>query len=192
MARLCRLHGWRDKEAGPACGLRVLHGGLLQPLQQDSPVACHGSGDVGTGSSCALRAGPRSSQRAEPCRGRWSSRPGEFHPGALSEPYLTVSRHTAPPVQPAWDRDQCPIPGFPHHSPGDGKLLCPVHRSSPVAGCSHVRDRTGTPLRSSVITTPSALLQTSPSPCPASVLSRSWGLHLRFSLRIGTTGSHVP
>ncbi len=46
MARLRRLRGWREKEAGPASGLRVLHGGLLQPLWQDGPVACHGSGDV--------------------------------------------------------------------------------------------------------------------------------------------------
>ena len=46
MARLCRLRGWREKEAEPGSGLRVLHGGLLQPLQQDGPVACHGAGDV--------------------------------------------------------------------------------------------------------------------------------------------------
>src|SRR5918999_4308558 len=47
-------------------------------------------------------------------------------------------------------------------------------------------------LRSSSITEPSSLLQATPPLCPASVLSRSWGLHLRFSLLIEATGSHVP
>ena len=28
---------------------------------------------------------------------KWSSRQGEFHPKPLTEPYLTVSRHTALP-----------------------------------------------------------------------------------------------
>ena len=36
------------------------------------------------------------------------------------------------------------------------------------------------------------LVGCSPPPCPASVLSPSWVLHLGFSLTIGTTGSHVP
>jgi hypothetical protein len=35
-------------------------------------------------------------------------------------------------------------------------------------------------------------LQATPPLCPASVLSRSWGHHLRFSLNIGATDSHVP
>ena len=30
-----------------------------------------------------------------------SSRPGESHPEALTEPYVKVSPHTAPPIQPA-------------------------------------------------------------------------------------------
>jgi len=48
------------------------------------------------------------------------------------------------------------------------------------------------PLRSMLITTTSSLLRDGPSLCSASVLSLSWGLHLSFSLTIGTTGSHVP
>ena len=48
------------------------------------------------------------------------------------------------------------------------------------------------PLRSVSITEISSLLRTAPSPCLASVLSSSWGLHLNFSLCIETTGSHVP
>ncbi|HEX9262195.1 MAG TPA: hypothetical protein VF893_06665 [Candidatus Bathyarchaeia archaeon] len=39
---------------------------------------------------------------------------------------------------------------------------------------------------------PSSLIRATPPPCPASVLSSSWGLHLDFSLSIGTTASHVP
>ncbi len=31
---------------------------------------------------------------------RWLSGAGEFHPYALQDPYVTVSRHTAPTVQP--------------------------------------------------------------------------------------------
>ena len=47
-------------------------------------------------------------------------------------------------------------------------------------------------LRSSPITGPSTLIRDNPPLCPASVLSRLWVRHLRFSLNIGTTGSHVP
>ena len=52
--------------------------------------------------------------------------------------------------------------------------------------------QTTQPLRSSSITEPSFLLLAAPPPCPASVLSFLWVLHLNFSLIIGTTGSHVP
>jgi hypothetical protein len=38
----------------------------------------------------------------------------------------------------------------------------------------------------------SSLLWVGPPLCPASVLSPLWVLHLGFSLRIRTTGSHVP
>jgi len=48
------------------------------------------------------------------------------------------------------------------------------------------------PLRSIPITRTSSLLRDDPPLCSASVLSFSWGLHLNFSLIIGTTGSHVP
>src|SRR5512143_1026149 len=39
---------------------------------------------------------------------------------------------------------------------------------------------------------PSSLIRAAPPLCPASVLSSLWGLHLDFSLNIGTTDSHVP
>ncbi len=39
---------------------------------------------------------------------------------------------------------------------------------------------------------PSPLLRLAPSLYPALVLWRSWCFHLRFSLGIGVTGSHVP
>ncbi|MDH3574882.1 MAG: hypothetical protein OEM90_14895 [Desulfobacteraceae bacterium] len=48
------------------------------------------------------------------------------------------------------------------------------------------------PLRSSPITEPSTLIRDDPPLFSALVLSRLWGHHLRFSLNIGTTGSHVP
>ena len=105
-----------------------------------------------------------------------SSRPGESHPEALSEPCLNLSAHTAPPMQ--------PLP--------TGTRRCPDHRNPPVAGCSVVPDRIGPPLRSGLITRPSPLLRVTPPLCSASVLSRLWGLHLRFSLGIEATGSHVP
>ena len=48
------------------------------------------------------------------------------------------------------------------------------------------------PLRSITITVTSSLLRAAPPLCLASVLSFLWGLHLNFSLNIGTTASHVP
>ena len=48
------------------------------------------------------------------------------------------------------------------------------------------------PLRSSSFTEPSLLLRVAPPLCSASVLWRLWDLHLRFSLYIVATGSHVP
>jgi len=48
------------------------------------------------------------------------------------------------------------------------------------------------PLRSISITETSTLLRVGPPLCSALVLSRLWDLHLRFSLNIGTTASHVP
>ena len=38
---------------------------------------------------------------------KMTSRPGEFHPQALPEPYVTLSSHTAPDVRPLpWHRGQ--------------------------------------------------------------------------------------
>ncbi len=48
------------------------------------------------------------------------------------------------------------------------------------------------PLRSISITEISSLLLDDPPPCSALVLRPLWGLHLGFSLNIGTTGSQVP
>jgi hypothetical protein len=44
----------------------------------------------------------RRSERIEkvPARSGWESRPGESHPEALAEPYVTLSRHTAPIKEP--------------------------------------------------------------------------------------------
>ena len=73
-----------------------------------------------------------------------SSRPGEFHPGALPEPYVTVSRHTAPPNATA---------------PRNGFVPLIKVLPSPVASMSETA--IGHSLRSSLITRPSPL---SPSP----------------------------
>src|SRR5712691_11063679 len=48
------------------------------------------------------------------------------------------------------------------------------------------------PLRSTPITEASTLLWGVPPLCPASVLRRLWDHHLRISLHIEATGSHVP
>ncbi len=46
VARLCWLRSWGEKEAEQEREPRGLQGGLLQPLQQDGPVGCHGSGEM--------------------------------------------------------------------------------------------------------------------------------------------------
>ena len=84
------------------------------------------------------------------------------------------------------------LPGFPDLTFADGKRLRPVHQGPPVAGFPDFPNRIGRPLRSSPITELSSLLRVAPPLCSASVLSRSWGLHLRFFLGIEATGSHVP
>ena len=43
----------------------------------------------------------RQANKEDGCTGRLVSRPREFHPQPLSEPYVTLSRHTAPIIQ-AW------------------------------------------------------------------------------------------
>ena len=103
------------------------------------------------------------------------SRPGEFHPQALTDPDVTVSRHPARIIPPL---------SFP-----SGLTLSP--------GSSHLWltkqcDQMTQPLRSIPITGTSTLLRVGPPLCPASVLSPLWGLHLGFSLNIRATGSHVP
>jgi hypothetical protein len=87
------------------------------------------------------------------------SSPGESHPQALSEPYVSLSTHTAPGVQP-------PEP------PSD---LALIRGSSPQVGLIRTSAEPPAPLRSSPITGPSTLLRTLLPLCPASVL---W--HLRF------------
>jgi hypothetical protein len=39
------------------------------------------------------------SSKVIPCNGKLSSRQGEFHPEPLTEPYMTVSRHTTLVIQ---------------------------------------------------------------------------------------------
>ncbi len=106
------------------------------------------------------------------------SSPGEPPPQALSEPYVRLSPHTAPSVQSA---------GGPSDFASRPRLL--LRRVGP----DRAKAEPPTHLRSSSITEPSSLLRASLPPCPASVL---WLLRvpsrLSFSLRIGTTGSHVP
>ena len=106
------------------------------------------------------------------------SSPGEPPPQALSEPYVRLSPHTAPSVQP---------PKHPDDLASRPRLL--LRRVGPV----RAKAEPPTHLRSSSITEPSSLLRASLPPCPASVLWLSRvPSHLSFSLRIGTTGSHVP
>ena len=107
----------------------------------------------------------------------WSSSPGEFHPQALTDRYVTVSRHTAPA--------SLPLESSRSQAYAKETRFLPVSWL-PIACCELTH-----PLRSSPITGPSSLLQDNPPLCPASVRSRLWGRHLRFSLYIGTTGCWV-
>ena len=66
-------------------------------------------------------------------------------------------------------------------------------RSSPaLAGLASPLSELTHPLRSIPITGTSSLILDDPPLCLASVLSRLWDRHLRFSLNIKTTASHVP
>ena len=81
--------------------------------------------------------------------------------------------------------------------PVDHRRVVSTRGLASDTGSSHcwlaaVLGRRAGPLRSRPITGPSSLLRARPPLCPASVLNRSRGLRLRVSLRIGTTGSHVP
>ena len=107
-----------------------------------------------------------------------SGRPEEFHLQSPTDPYVNLSIHTAPASHPlqifrfqAYTANKSAPPS---------KWLAGIY-----CGLTH-------PLRSSLITKPSTLLQDDPPLCSASVLSFLWGLHLNFSLSIRTTGSHVP
>ena len=91
---------------------------------------------------------------------------------------MTVSRHTAPA--------SLPLESSRSQAYAKETRFLPVSWL-PIACCELTH-----PLRSSPITGPSTLLRDDPPPCPASVRSRLWGHHLRLSLSIGTTGSHVP
>ena len=103
---------------------------------------------------------------------------GESHPHALSERYVTVSRHTAPASHPLeTSRPQADVERT--------RLL-------PVTWLTFACYELAHPLRSNPITGPSTLIRDNPPLCLASVLSRLWVRHLRFSFIIKATGSHVP
>ena len=105
------------------------------------------------------------------------SGPGELPPQALSEPYVNLSIHTAPSVQP------------PEH-PSD--LACAQGSSSEELA------RIGLKLNHRRTFGPAPLQGLHPyyerlCPCAPHRYSGSCGYsHLSFSLSIGTTGSHVP
>ena len=80
-------------------------------------------------------------------------------PPALSEPYVTVSRHTAPTVR-RWVGN-------------DFNLCFGLPLGSSPEGLTSRRPWTARPLRSDPITGPSSLLRAGPPLCPASVLSHS-------------------
>ena len=91
--------------------------------------------------------------------GHTVSSPGELPPQALSEPYVRLSPHTAPSVQPL--RHPSDLAFRP-------RLL--LRRVGPV----RAQAEPPAPLRSSPITGPSALLRTLLPLCPASVLRHLW------------------
>ncbi len=80
-------------------------------------------------------------------------------PPALLEPYVTVSRHTAPTVR-RWVGN-------------DFNLCFGLPLGSSPEGLTSRRPWTARPLRSDPITGPSSLLRAGPPLCPASVLSHS-------------------
>jgi hypothetical protein len=101
------------------------------------------------------------------------SGPGESHPRALSEPYVNVSAHTAPIIQPHYAALLEP----------QAPPACAVDRRPLLDDA--------TPLLHPVSGT-SRLLRVALPLCLASVLSSLRVLRLDFSLGIKTTGSHVP
>ena len=79
------------------------------------------------------------------------SRPREFHPEPLAEPYVTLSRHTAPVIQPFL------------------KVLLMSCHSSPHGRLVTFVNRITSPLRSALITRASSLLRATPPLVLASV-----------------------
>ena len=71
-------------------------------------------------------------------RGRDASRPGEFHPEALTEPCVTVSRHTARAIlkRAAALRRNLRAPPVSSWPCGPGGMACPL-RSTDIAPCHH-------------------------------------------------------
>ena len=102
-----------------------------------------------------------------------SSSPGEFHPQALTETDVTVSRHPALIIPSQLSETCFTVWLLPSLVDQRVKLDDPTPSLHP-----HYRT--------------SSLIRVGPPLCPASVLSPSWVLHLGFSLNIGTTGAHVP
>jgi len=82
-----------------------------------------------------------------------ASRAAEFHHRALTEPYVSLSTHTAPSIQPFAYVER----------------LCLSYAAPPITGWPPAQGRIPLPLRSSPITGLSALLRTAPSLCLASV-----------------------
>jgi hypothetical protein len=120
--------------------------------------------------------------------GEW---PGGVSPPALSEPYVTVSRHTAPATQ----------------STATSRRRPWLAQTAPPLRLAGRQARVARPLRSSPITGPSALLRDGPPLCPAPVLSPSQfpllgdlpcatdrrpEQHHWPDRPVGATGSHVP
>ncbi len=103
---------------------------------------------------------------------------GESHPHAPTDPYVSLSTHTAPASLPL--------------EISRSQAYTKRTRFLPVSWLTFACCELAHPLRSSPITEPSTLILDDPPLCFASVLSFSWDLHLNFSLNIETTGSHVP
>ncbi len=102
------------------------------------------------------------------------SSPGESHPQALTDPYVTVSRHTARAILTASWR------------------LGPILRLLPSLVGQRIRPDNPTPsLHPHYRDFNATMGQSAPVP-RMSTLALVGAPHLSFSLGIGTTGSHVP
>jgi hypothetical protein len=107
-----------------------------------------------------------------------SSSPGEFHPQALTDPYVNLSIHTAPASLP----------------PGTSRFQAYAKRTRflpvswlPIACCELAH-----PLRSIPITETSSLLRDDPPPSCASILSPFVGLTYKVFSSHHIKGSQVP